>query len=223
MTEPVLMAWSGGKDSALSVRALARDPSIRIHALLSTVTDAYDRVSMHGVRRTLLEMQAAALELPLVQIRIPSPCDNATYEALMEKALIRAKAEGVRRCAFGDLFLQDIREYRDRQLARVQMEALYPVWGIDTAELALDFIRGGFEAILVCVDPRKLDPEFCGRAFDESLLADLPAGIDPCGENGEFHTFVHAGPIFRENLYVERGELVERDGFWYCDLIPDER
>ena len=221
MSEPILMGWSGGKDSALSVQALRNDPSVHIHALLTTVTDAYDRISMHGVRRSLLEMQAEALGLPLQQIRIPVGCDNATYETKMEAALVEAKQNGVTRCAFGDLFLQDIREYRDRQLAQVHMQGIYPVWGIDTTELANRFIRDGFKTILVCVDPNKLDSSFCGREFDENLLADLPDSVDSCGENGEFHTFVYAGPIFRESIPVRRGEVVERDGFWYCDLVPN--
>lgn len=221
MSEPILMGWSGGKDSALSVQALQQDFSVHIHALLTTLTDSYDRISMHGVRRSLLEMQAESLGLPLIQIRIPVGCDNATYEAKMEAALLEVKAQGVRRCAFGDLFLQDIREYRDRQLARVDMEGMYPVWGVDTTDLAQQFIRDGFRTILVCVDPTKLAPSFCGREFNEELLADLPDSVDPCGENGEFHTFVYAGPIFREPLPVRRGEVVERDKFWYCDLLPD--
>lgn len=220
MSEPILMGWSGGKDSALAIQALQRDASLHIHALLTTVTETYDRISMHGVRRQLLEMQAEALGLPLVQVRIPTRCDNATYEAKMEAALLEAKKAGVRRCAFGDLFLEDVRAYRERQLARVDMTGVFPIWGIDTTELAQRFIRDGFRTVLICVDPTKLDASFCGRDFDENLLADLPESVDPCGENGEFHTFVHEGPIFRRPIAVERGELVERDGFWYCDLLP---
>lgn len=220
-TEAVVMGWSGGKDSALAVQALQREPGLRIHSLLTTVTDAYDRISMHGVRCSLLERQAAAMGLPLRQVRIPALCDNVTYEAKMVGALRRLKEDGVRRCAFGDLFLEDIREYRDAQLARIEMEALYPVWGLDTAELAQRFIRDGFKTVLVCVDPKQLDSSFCGREFDESLLADLPAGVDPCGENGEFHTFVYEGPIFKEAIPIQRGEVVERAGFWYCDLLPE--
>lgn len=221
MAEPVLMAWSGGKDSALCVQTLQRDPSLRMHALLTTVTETYNRISMHGVRVRLLEMQAQAIGAPLVQVNIPAGCDNATYEARMETALLDAQRHGVRRCAFGDLFLEDIRAYRERQLARAGMAALFPIWGRDTAQLARQFIRDGFKAVLVCVDPAKLDPEFCGREFDENLLGDLPESVDPCGENGEFHTFVFAGPVFNESIAVHRGELVERDGFWYCDILPD--
>lgn len=221
MSEPILMGWSGGKDSALSVQALRCDPALHIHALLTTITDDYDRISMHGVRRTLLQMQTKSLGLPLIEVRIPIGCDNATYEAKMEEVLLEAKAEGVRRCAFGDLFLQDIREYRDRQLARVGMTGIYPVWGIDTHELARRFIADGFKTILVCVDPNKLDSRFCGREFDASLLEELPESVDPCGENGEFHTFVYDGPIFKHPVAVRRGEVLERDGFWYCDLLPE--
>lgn len=221
MSEPILMGWSGGKDSALAVHALQKDPSVHIHALLTTVTETYDRISMHGVRRRLLEMQAESLGLPLNQVRIPTRCDNATYEAKMEEVLLKAKSEGVSRCAFGDLFLEDVRAYRERQLARVNMTGIFPVWGIDTAKLAKRFIRDGFKTVLVCVDPNKIDPTFCGREFDEQLLADLPESADPCGENGEFHTFVYDGPIFRSPIPITRGEVVERDGFWYCDLLPE--
>lgn len=218
--EPVLMGWSGGKDSALAVQALQADASKQLRVLLTTVTETYDRISMHGVRRGLLARQAESLGIPLHEVFIPSKCDNATYEARMESALSGFREEGIRRCAFGDLFLEDVRAYRDQQLARAEMEALYPIWGLDTGELAERFIRDGFKTILVCVDPRKIDPSFCGREFDESLLADLPESVDPCGENGEFHTFVHAGPIFRELIPVSKGEIVERDGFWFCDLMP---
>ena len=223
LPEPVIVGWSGGKDSALALHAALRDPAIRIHALLTTVTESYERISMHGVRVELLEKQAAALGLPLKQVRIPAQCSNADYERAMESALLTFKEEGVRRCIFGDLFLEDIREYRDANLAKVSMRAIYPVWGLETAQLARDFVEQGFRAVLVCVDPKQLDASFCGRDFDHALLDDLPSAVDPCGENGEFHTFVYDGPIFDTRVQVRTGDIVERDGFWFCDLLPDKR
>ncbi len=216
--EPVLMCWSGGKDSSMALQAALSDPSLRVEALLTTVTEDYERISMHGVRRSLLEQQAAALGLPLEQVRIPIRASNAIYEAAMRQLLLRYRAKGVSRVIFGDLFLEEIRSYRERQLAQLGMRGLYPLWLQDTRKLARDFIAAGFRAILVCVDPKQIDPSFCGREFDEALLADLPAGADPCGERGEFHTFVYEGPIFQRPIDVVKGASVERDGFWFCDL-----
>ena len=221
--EPVIVGWSGGKDSSLALHAALRDPAIRIHSLLTTVTEPYERISMHGVRVELLEEQAAALGYPLKQVRIPAQCSNADYERAMESALLAFREEGVRRCIFGDLFLEDIRDYRNANLAKVSMQAIYPVWGLETAQLARDFVEQGFRAVLVCVDPKQLDARFCGREFDHALLDDLPSGVDPCGENGEFHTFVYNGPIFDTPVQVRTGDIVERDGFWFCDLLPDKR
>lgn len=218
MPEPVLMCWSGGKDSALALAAALADAALRVEALLTTVTAGYERISMHGVRRTLLEDQAAAAGLPLEQVRIPPQASNGAYEAAMRALLLRYKERGVRRVIFGDLFLEEVRAYRERQLAQIEMRGLYPLWRKDTRALARDFIAQEFKAILVCVDPKQLDPAFCGREFDEQLLQDLPTSADPCGENGEFHTFVYDGPIFRRPLRVTRGEVVRRDGFWFCDL-----
>ncbi|MBS1868909.1 MAG: ATP-binding protein [Actinobacteria bacterium] len=213
------LAWSGGKDSALALRALraaGREP----RALLTTVTEGVDRISIHGVRRELLHAQAAALGIEPVEVRIPLPCPNEVYEARMEEALARPPLDAVTEVAFGDLFLEDIRAYREQRLAPSGRSALFPVWGRDTAALAREFLAAGFRAIVATVDPRHLDPSFAGRAYDEALLADLPAGVDPCGENGEFHTFVHAGPVFGAPIAVETGAVVERDGFVYCDILP---
>jgi uncharacterized protein (TIGR00290 family) len=214
------LSWSGGKDSALALLALSTERRLRPCALISTVTDVYDRISMHGVRRELVERQAAALGIGLVEVRIPPACINEVYEERMADAFARPPLSEVQTVAFGDLFLQDIRAYREARLSATGRQALFPLWQRDTAMLARRFIAGGFRATLVCVDPSRLDASFAGRVFDERLLSDLPADIDPCGENGEFHTFVHAGPIFTAAIPCETGQVVERDGFVFCDLTP---
>ncbi len=215
---PLALSWSGGKDSALALRALRDEHGIEPRALITTVTEEYARVSMHGVRRALVERQAAAAGLSLVEVSIPPRCPNDVYEARMEQALASAELRGVGAVAFGDLFLEDIRAYREERLAAAGKRAMFPIWGSDTRDLGLSFIAAGFEAFLVCVDPRQLDASFAGRSYDEALLAELPEGVDPCGENGEFHTFVHAGPVFRERIECEIGEVTMRDGFAFCDL-----
>jgi uncharacterized protein (TIGR00290 family) len=220
VTEDVLFCWSGGKDSAMALHALQSMPEYRVAALLTTVTEVYDRISMHGVRRVLLERQAESLGLPLHAVLIPPQCANATYEARMKSALEEHLARGVRRVAFGDIFLQDLREYREKNFAQFGMKALFPIWKRDTRELASEFIRLGFRAVAVCVDPRVLNPSFAGRVLDESFFADLPPEVDPCGENGEFHTFVFDGAIFRKPVHFLIGEKVTRDGFCFCDLLP---
>jgi uncharacterized protein (TIGR00290 family) len=184
------------------------------------VTADYGRISMHGVRRELLSRQAQATGLTLVEVEIPAGCSNDVYEQRMGQALAEPPLAAMHTIAFGDLFLDDIRAYREERLSRVGKEAVFPLWGRDTNALAREFIAGGFEAVLVCVDPRRLDPSFAGRRFDAELLADLPPDVDPCGENGEFHTFVHAGPIFSAPIACQTGETVERDGFVFCDLSP---
>jgi len=212
------LAWSGGKDSALALHALraaGREP----RALLTTVTEGVERISIHGVRRELLHAQAAALGIELVEVRIPLPCPNERYEAAMEQALSEPPLDAVEEVAFGDLFLEDIRAYREERLAPTGRRALFPVWGRDTRELAQEFVRS-FRAIVATVDPRFLDASFAGRAYDAAFLNDLPPRVDPCGENGEFHTFVHDGPIFDRPLTVETGEVVTRDGFVYADILP---
>jgi uncharacterized protein (TIGR00290 family) len=215
----IALSWSGGKDSALALfalRAVRREPC----ALITTVTDAYHRVSMHGVRRELLAVQARELGLPLVEITIPRACPNELYEARLHEAFASEALNDVAEVAFGDLFLEDVRVYREEHLAAAGKRGLFPIWGRETSELARGFLLAGFEATLVCVDPRKLDPAFAGRRYDERLLADLPARVDPCGENGEFHTFVHGGPIFGRTIACVPGDVVERDGFVFADLIP---
>jgi uncharacterized protein (TIGR00290 family) len=220
--EAIALSWSGGKDSALALWALrqeAREPV----ALLTTITEDYDRVSMHAVRSELLRAQAQATGIELVEIPIPAGCANATYEERMARALASPLLDRVPTIAFADLFLADVRDYREERLARAGRRGLFPLWGRDTAGLAREFVAGGFEATLVCVDPTQLDPSFVGRRFDEALLADLPASVDPCGENGEFHTFVHAGPIFDAQIPVELGEVALRDGFAFQDLLAGKR
>jgi uncharacterized protein (TIGR00290 family) len=214
------LSWSAGKDSALTLWTLrreGREPA----ALVTTVTESYDRISMHGVRRELLQRQAEAVGIPLVEVPIPPGCSDELYEQRIEQAFAASTLAGVDTVAYGDLFLEDVRAYREERLAAAGRRGIFPIWGLDTTKLAHDFIDAGFAAMLICVDPRKLDPSFAGRAFDEELLADLPAGVDPCGENGEFHTFVHSGPICSAPIACIRGETVERDGFVFCDLIPD--
>ena len=221
MPEDVLFCWSGGKDSAMALHALQTVRNCRVSALLTTITEEYDRISMHGVRRALLERQAESLGLPLHAVLIPPQCINATYEARMKEALAEHFARGVRHVAFGDIFLEDLRVYREKNLAQVGMQALFPIWKRDTHELAREFVRLGFRAITVCVDPRVLEASFAGRELDASFFADLPPGVDPCGENGEFHTFVFDGPIFRTPIAFRVGEKVLRDGFCFCDLLPE--
>lgn len=217
------LSWSGGKDSALALWALRKEQHLTPAALVTTVTEDYGRVSMHGVRRDLVRAQADAAGVPLVEVSIPAVCPNDVYEARMAHALAVPPLAGVGTMAFADLFLEDIRAYREHRLAAAGWTATFPLWGRDTGALARGFIDAGFQALLVCVDPSKLDPSFAGRGYDESLLADLPADVDPCGENGEFHTFVHEGPIFEHPIPVERGETVTRDGFVFCDVLLSAR
>jgi uncharacterized protein (TIGR00290 family) len=216
----VALSWSGGKDSALALWVLREELGIEPVALLTTVTEDYDRVSMHGVRSALVRAQAEAAKLPLVEVGIPAACVNEVYEARMAKALATPPLAQAETMAFADLYLEDIRAYREERLLGAGRKALFPLWGRDTASLAREFIEAGFEATLVCVDPRQIPPSLAGRTFDESLLAELPASADPCGENGEFHTFVHGGPIFAAPLEVETGETTARDGFVFTDLRP---
>jgi uncharacterized protein (TIGR00290 family) len=213
------LSWSGGKDSALALWTLRRG-RLEPEALITTVTESYERISMHGVRRELLVRQAEVLDIPLVEVVIPPACVNDVYEARMAEAFATAPLSSVEQVAFGDLFLEDVRAYREERLTAAGKHGLFPLWGRDTTALAREFLEGGFEATLVCVDQRALDASFAGRRYDERLLKELPAGVDPCGENGEFHTFVTAGPIFAEPIAWEAGQIVERDGFVFCDLVP---
>ncbi len=219
MKDRVVVGWSGGKDAAQALYDLGRRDDIEIVSLLTTLTEGYDRISMHGVRRTLLEQQAQSLGCALEEISIPQNCSNEIYEERMRQSLEKFRQQGVTAAAFGDLFLQDIRAYREERMSRIGMRCLFPLWGKPTAETARRFIDLGFRAIAVCVDTQVLSREFTGRDYDRDFLSDLPDGVDPCGENGEFHTFVYDGPIFSEPVPVKRGEIVLRDNrFCYCDL-----
>jgi uncharacterized protein (TIGR00290 family) len=218
--EPILFCWSGGKDSALALHTLLQQNDVSIAALLTTVTEGYDRISMHGVRRELLQRQAESLRLPLHEVFIPAQCVNPIYEARTEEALLFFFEQGIRRVAFGDIFLEDLRVYREKNLARVAMQALFPIWKRDTRELIREFLAMRFRSIAVCIDSKVLDPSFAGRELDESFFTDLPADVDPCGENGEFHTFVFDGPIFSHPVGFTLGETVQRDSFIFRDLLP---
>jgi uncharacterized protein (TIGR00290 family) len=221
MKEKVLFTWSGGKDSAMALYELKKKAGYEVVALLTTLTEDYDRVSMHGVRRELLETQAASLCLALDKVFISKQSSNEDYESGMRAVLERYKAKGVTSVAFGDIFLEGLRKYREENLAKIGMKGIFPLWKRKTSDLARDFIRAGFRAVITCVDSEVMDKRFAGREFDETFLSELPPGIDPCGENGEFHSFVHDGPVFESRIRHTRGEKVLRDQrFWYLDLIP---
>jgi uncharacterized protein (TIGR00290 family) len=221
MSEKVLVSWSGGKDSALALNEVLEKGGYDIQAFITTVSEEFDRISMHGVRRSLLARQAASLQLPLREIILPPGPSNREYEAGMEALLAEYKERGVSRVIFGDVFLEDVRAYREKNLARVGMEGIFPLWGSDTGTLANTFIELGFKAVVTCVDSEALDGGFVGRDFDEGFLSELPEGVDPSGENGEFHTFVYDGPIFKQPITLEKGEVVLREHrFCYIDLVP---
>jgi len=213
-----LLSWSSGKDSAWALHVLRSRGDVEVVGLVTTLNQAFGRVAMHAVREALLERQAAAAELPLWKVPLPWPCSNEQYEAAMGELVERARGEGVQAMAFGDLHLADVRAYRERQLAGTGLEPLFPIWGLPTDRLAREMVAAGLRAVVTCVDPRQLDPAFAGRVFDASFLDDLPAGVDPCGERGEFHTFCVAAPPFGEEIPVTPGPTVERDGFVYADL-----
>ena len=217
---PTVVSWSGGKDSALALHTLLMDPTVEVTGLLTTVTDEYDRISMHGVRSALLLDQASSLGLKLYTSRIPAGCSNAHYESVMSAALAGLREDGVEAVAFGDLFLADVRAYRERLVGAAGLRTMLPLWGRSTPILARQFIDAGFRAVLACVDPRQVDVSHCGSDFDRSLLERLPSTADPCGEKGEFHTFVYDGPMFQWPIEARRGEIVHREGFVFCDLLP---
>ena len=221
MTEKVLFTWSGGKDSAMSLYELRKGRNYEIMALLTSVTEDYDRISMHGVRRILLERQADSLGLPLEKLYITRNASNEEYEAKLKDKLLQYKNRSVSSVVFGDIFLEDLRKYREDNLAQVGMKGIFPIWKQDTTELAHKFIDLGFKAVITCVDSNSIDGKFAGRYFDNQFLSELPATADPCGENGEFHSFVYDGPIFRERIRFRRGKVVLRDNrFYFCDLVP---
>jgi uncharacterized protein (TIGR00290 family) len=218
VAEKILLSWSGGKDSAMSLYEIQKRQDYEIAALLTTVTEGYDRISMHGVRRELLERQADSLGLPLEKIYIPRNASNEAYESRMRTILERYLKEGIDSVAFGDIFLEDLRQYREKNLAQIGMKGLFPIWRRDSAELARSFIGLGFKAVVVCLDSEALDQSFAGKVINQEFLGSLPPRVDPCGENGEFHSFVFDGPIFREKVRYSVGEVVLRDSFWFVDL-----
>jgi uncharacterized protein (TIGR00290 family) len=212
------LSWSSGKDSAWALHVLRQQDAYEICGLLTTINETAERVAMHAVREALLEKQAAAAGLPLIKVPIPYPCPNDVYEAAMARAMDRAKAERISVMAFGDLFLEDVRNYRIEKLAPTGIEPVFPIWGLETPALAREMVAAGLRAHVTCVDPKQLDPKFAGRTFDATFLDDLPDGVDPCGENGEFHSFAYAGPMFGAPIAVTPGAVVERDGFVFADL-----
>ena len=217
----ILVSWSTGKDSAWMLHQINQQYPNAAAGLLTTTNQAFDRVAMHAVRRELLEAQARAARLPLYVVPLPWPCSNEQYESIMRTAIAGFVAEGFTHVAFGDLFLEDVRKYREDRLAGTGLEPIFPIWKTKpTTDLAHDMIDGGLKARLTCIDPRKLDRSFAGRTFDAQLLKDLPAGIDPCGENGEFHSYAFAGPMFAEEIKLKTGDIVDRDGFVFADLLP---
>lgn len=220
MAKATLLSWSSGKDSAWALHTLRDDPRYRVTGLFTTVNAQFDRVAMHATRRQLLEAQADAAGLPLHVIDLPWPCSNDAYEKLMTDFLEQARALDVEVMAFGDLYLEDIRKYRETMLKGTGFKPIFPIWGLPTPALARDMIAGGLKARISCVDPAQLSADFAGRDFDESFLADLPDGVDPCGENGEFHSFTYAGPMFSADIAIESGEIVERDNFVFADILP---
>ena len=220
MSQNIFLSWSGGKDSALALYEIQRGNIYKVAALITTVTEDYDRISMHGVRRALLEQQAESLGLPLRKVLIPKDSTNAIYESRMRALLEEGLREGIDTVAFGDIFLEDLKLYREKNLAQLGMKGLFPIWKRETVELSQTFIQLGFKAVLTCVDTAILPPSFAGRSYDQELLRDLPAQVDPCGENGEFHSFAFDGPIFKHPINHTVGEVVQRDRFCFCDLLP---
>jgi uncharacterized protein (TIGR00290 family) len=220
MKKKILLSWSSGKDCAWALHVLRQQGQYEIAGLMTTMNSAFDRVAMHSTRRSLLEMQAEAAGLPLITAPLPWPCSNVEYESAMKQLCDGALAQGISAIAFGDLFLTEVRAYRERQMQGTGLEPLFPIWNCPTHELAREMVRAGLRARLVCVDPKQLSADFIGRDFDQRFLDELPASVDPCGENGEFHSFAYAGPMFSRELAIVTGEKVERDGFWFCDVLP---
>ncbi len=223
MKEKVIVSWGGGKDSALALFELQKTGKYEISALLTSITKDYDRISMHGVRRILVERQANSLGFPLEKVFISKDITNEEYESKMQSVLERYQGEGVSLVVFGDIFLEDIRRYREDNLSKIGMKGIFPLWGRDTTELANTFIDLGYKAVVTCVDSNFLDKKFAGRTFDEHFLSELPSKVDPCGENGEFHSFVYDGPMVHKVVLYEKGEIVLRENrFYFCDLLPTQ-
>ncbi|HET9679332.1 MAG TPA: ATP-binding protein [Gammaproteobacteria bacterium] len=221
MPTPVMLNWSGGKDSLLALAALQADPAWQVVGLLTTISAEYQRIVMHGVREALLDTQAEALDLPLTKVYLPAAPDNSQYETAMREATDTLKAKGIMHMAFGDLFLEDVRAYREKQLAEAGMKGVYPIWGQDTTDTAQQFVDAGHRAVVVCVDGEQLSGDFCGCEYDAAFVADLPDSVDPCGENGEFHSFAYDGPLFKQPVAFTRGEKVLRnERFYYQELLP---
>ncbi len=221
MAKKIMLSWSSGKDSAWSLYALQQDPDYELVGLVTTVNQKYQRVAMHGVREKILQQQADAAGLPLHCLNIPSPCTNKEYEAVMQKFISIMQKNSIQYIAFGDLYLEDIRQYREKQLKGTGITPVFPLWLKPTRALAEEMIQGGLEATITCIDPKKLSPRFAGRRFDLNFINDLPDEVDPCGENGEFHSCVHNGPMFKHAITVNTGEVVERDNFVFADLISE--
>jgi len=220
MKEKIILSWSGGKDSSLAHYYIQEKNACEVVALLTTVTEGYDRVSMHGVQRTLLEQQVGSLGLPLQKVYIPRDSSNEEYESRMKEVLLGYQGENINAAGFGDIFLADVRRYREEKLAQIGMKAIFPLWKRDTSELIRDFIDLGFKAIVTCVDSRVLDSSFAGKLINDDFISLLPSDVDPSGENGEFHSFVIDGPIFRQRIKVSIGEIISRGPFYFCDLVP---
>jgi len=220
MTKPLVVSWSGGKDSTLALHEILNNRNYEVHSLITTVTEGYDRISIHGVRNELLEKQVQSIGLPLHKVSIPKDSTNEQYESALKKVLLKFKNKGINEIVFGDIFLEDVKKYRDELLNKLNMKGVYPIWKKDSKELARKFIELGFKAVTTCVDSQQIDKKFVGREYDSEFLNDLPNSADHCGENGEFHTFVYDGPLFDKKIDFTKGEIVFRDDrFYYCDLI----
>ena len=222
MKKQIVVSWSGGKDSTLALNEILNNTDYEVRSLITTVTEGYDRISIHGVRNELLEQQVESIGLPLHKVSIPKDSTNNQYESALKKVLLKFKNKGINEVVFGDIFLEDVKKYRDELLDKLDMKGIYPIWKVDSKELARKFIELGFKAVTTCIDSQQIDKKFVGREYDSEFLNDLPNSADPCGENGEFHTFVYDGPLFSQNISFNKGEVVLRDNrFYYCDLIPD--
>lgn len=220
MKRKTLMSWSSGKDSAWALHTLQQDPNIDVVGLFCTVNKAFERVAMHGVRIELLQRQADSIGLPLEILEIPYPCSNSNYEHIMGKFVRRAQENSIEHFAFGDLFLEDIRNYREEKLKDSGITPIFPIWGIPTEQLSRTMLNGGLRTVITCIDPKQITEDFAGREYDEAFLTSLPENVDPCGENGEFHSFVFDGPMFKEQIDIRVGDIVHRDGFVFADVLP---